>query len=152
MQTSFSDKATNRVDGKGRVSIPAPYRKVLAEDGDAVLHLMPDIMDKPLIMGFGAGYYRTLTDSVRKLPPFHPVTEALSAQLGGEVKTLPLDETGRIVLPAELRAVAGIGEDALFVGMITHFQIWRPETYAEVSAERKRIAMENIHTLPWGGA
>lgn len=152
MQTIFSSSATNKVDAKGRVSIPAPFRKALQDGGDSTLYLMPEIMERPAIVGFGAGHYRRLADSVMHMPPFDPVAEALSDALGSEARELPLDGTGRIVLPADLKALAEIEEDALFVGRLSHFQIWRPEHYAAMKADLRRTARENASALPWSGA
>ena len=63
------------------------------------------------------------------MQPTDPAFEALADLMISRTSSMPLDETGRIVLPALLREAVGIEGEAIFVGRIRTFQIWKPETY-----------------------
>lgn len=148
----FSSSATNKVDGKGRVSIPAPFRKVLQSEESPILFLMPELLGEPTIVGFGQSHFENLARSLTKMNPFSTEYRALANSVGGKAHQIPLDETGRIVLPKELRALAGIDDEAYFIGTLNTFQIWRPETFAAGEAAMLEIARANVDKLDWSGA
>ena len=76
---------------------------------------------------------------------------ALADVVAGQAHQLPLDDTGRIVMPEAFRELAGITDSAYFVGRINTFQIWNPEKYEAVKAQRRETAVANFDKLPWGG-
>lgn len=147
----FSSNATNKVDGKGRVSIPAPFRKVLQREESPILFLMPEINGAPTIVGYGLSHYESLGESLTRMNPFSPEYDALADVVSGQAHQLPLDETGRIVLPKDLREYAGIADEAFFIGKFNIFQIWNPGVYAERRASVKEMARANIDKLDWSG-
>ncbi|MEL6793836.1 MAG: division/cell wall cluster transcriptional repressor MraZ [Pseudomonadota bacterium] len=147
----FSSSATNKVDGKGRVSIPAPFRKVLQGEGSPVLFLMPEIRGLPAIEGYGQAHFEKLAGALSQMNPLSPEYDALADVVAGQAQQLPLDDTGRIVLPAEFRELAGITDSAFFVGRVNTFQIWAPERYAAIKDQRRETAVANFDKLPWGG-
>ena len=71
-----------------------------------------------------------LDDSVARLPRFSPHRKALERLLNTQSVYAQVDENGRMVLPARLREMIGVGGEALFAGMGERFQIWSPEGYA----------------------
>ena len=148
----FSSSATNKVDAKGRVSIPAPFRKVLAMEESPLLFLMPEVRGKPAIDGFGQSHFEQLADSLQQMNPLSAEYDALADATVAQTVQLPLDSTGRIVLPEEFRAIAGITDEALFVGRVRTFQIWSPATYAGLKTQMREMAVANFDKLPWGGA
>ena len=150
MPKNFSSSATNKVDAKGRVSIPAPFRKVLQAEESPVLYLRPDAGGKGVIEGFGQSYMDEMSAMLSKMNPLLPQTRALKRVMVGRARPLPLDETGRIVLPADLRALAGIADSAQFVGAVKTFEIWNPEAYEADDAEMQALAIESFDLLPWG--
>jgi MraZ protein len=63
--------------------------------------------------------------------------ESLSTAFYGESRVLKIDPDGRVVLPEEFRAYAGIADSAVFVGQGFKFQIWEPERFAERQRETR---------------
>jgi MraZ protein len=151
----FSSNVKNRIDGKGRVSIPAPFRKVLEQEATPGVVLIPGMGGHACIDGMGHSRLEQMAESLDG-EPLDPVAYALQVSLIGEARQLQLDDTGRIVLPQDLREMAGLeGETALFVGLGKTFQIWNPEAYEAQRAELKKIALANFDRLklrPAGGA
>ena len=147
----FSSSATNKVDAKGRVSIPAPFRKVLGMEESPLLFLMPEVRGKPAIEGFGQSHFEKLADSLEKMNPLSAEYDALADATVSQTVQLPLDSTGRIVLPEELRMLTGITDEAMFVGRVRTFQIWNPATYRALKTEMRETAVANFDKLPWGG-
>ena len=143
----FSSNVKNRIDGKGRVSVPAAFRKVLELEAVPGVVLIPGMGGQPCIDGMGHSRLEQMADSLDGAP-LDPVAYALQVSLIGEARQLQFDEPGRIVLPQDLREMAGLeGEAALFVGLGRTFQIWNPDAYEARKAELKKVALANYDRL-----
>jgi MraZ protein len=134
----FRGESVHKVDQKGRVSVPAPFRRVLEEgDPDWTEGLNPNLV---LIYGMPSGNClegytiegaARLDDKVSRLPTFSKQRRALERLLNTQSVYAQVDENGRIVLPQRLREMFGLETEALFAGMGERFQIWAPEAYRE---------------------
>lgn len=150
--TSFLSTFVNKVDRKGRVSVPAPFRAALAGESFQGIIAYPSMVDRAAIDAFGRSVLEELNRKqfARKLED----GDFEAALLGGDsvvdtimalAHELPFDGEGRIVLPAALAEPAGITERVTFVGRGSRFQIWAPEAWdrhqtAAVEALRQRLA------------
>lgn len=136
----FVSNFTNRLDAKGRVSIPAPYRAVLSRDGFDGLFVHPSLD----LTALDAGGHALLSDIDRLLATLSPYSEerdTLSTALLGVSEVLRPDAEGRVVLTESLKTYAGIGDHVTFVGHGSKFQIWEPErfrTHLEAAREAVR--------------
>ena len=72
---------------------------------------------------------------LQRLDPFSPERDMLASVLIGDSAELMFDSDGRIILPEELRAHAGISDEATFVGLGEKFQIWEPKAFEAFRAE-----------------
>ncbi|TVQ53949.1 MAG: division/cell wall cluster transcriptional repressor MraZ [Rhodobacteraceae bacterium] len=146
----FSSTFTNPIDKKGRVSIPAPFRKVLEQEAQPGLWLIPQVNGEPAVDGLGAEQFGRIADALASMNPFDRVNRALTAKTIGRAVQVTIDDTGRIVLPEPLRELLELDDKVLFVGMIHTFQIWKPETHAAWQEEIEATALANTDRLPWG--
>ncbi len=140
----FVSTIANAIDLKGRVSVPAGFRAALK--GAEGIYCWPSF-EGPFLEAGGDALMRHYAESLALLPPFDPTREALSAAIFGGASFLAFDQTGRVGLPEELRAHAGLGDKALFVGMIERFQIWAPGAYAERRPDILARANRDKHLL-----
>lgn len=127
---------SNRLDGKGRVSVPAPFRAVLAREGQDGLYCYP-ALDRPAIDGGGARLKEAISERLSVFATFSDDHESLSTAFYGESRVLKIDPDGRVVLPDEFRAYAGISDTAVFVGQGFKFQIWEPARFEERQRETR---------------
>ena len=132
----FVSNYTLRLDAKGRVSIPAPYRAVLARDGYEGLYCYP-ALDQPAVDAGGNRFRATIGASLKNFEPFSEDHEYLSTTLIGESEILKIDQDGRVVLSEQIREHAGISEAVTFVGQGYKFQIWEPNRFAAYREEAK---------------
>jgi MraZ protein len=138
--TQFLGTHTNRLDAKGRVSIPAPFRVALKDaDGNTSLILRPSHKYN-CIEGWSAAAFNTLAESMRHMPTFSDDQEDLALALYGEVTQLEPDREGRIVLPDGLVMHANLKDSVRFIGLSAHFQMWEPEAAERRRAEAKARA------------
>jgi MraZ protein len=136
----------NKLDAKGRVSIPAQFRSVLkknshAGEGAAVatVYLRPSHQN-PCIEGWTELGFEALSEPVAKdYNLFSQEHEDFVMALFGDACALESDKEGRIMLPDHLIAHAGITEAVTFIGTRNNFQIWEPAA----GAKRLAVAREN---------
>ena len=128
-----------RLDAKGRVSVPAPFRAVLARDGFDGLYCYP-ALDRPAL---DAGGNALLAENEALIAGFSPRSEErnqLTLSLYGTSETLKIDGEGRVTLTETLKAHAGITEAVTFVGLGHKFQIWEPGRFgAELAAATEKV-------------
>jgi transcriptional regulator MraZ len=123
-----------RLDAKGRVSIPAPYRAVLARDGFEGLYCYPTL-DRPALDAGGNALLAEIEALIGRFAPYSDEREDFSAALYGTSEILKIDGEGRAVLSEALKAHAEIADTVAFVGLGHKFQIWEPGRFRTQLAE-----------------
>ena len=124
----FVSSFTNRLDAKGRVSIPASFRAVMARDGFEGLYVHPSLEAHALDAG-GNGLLREIDALIATLPPFSDERDHFSTALYGISEVLKVDPEGRVGLTDTLKAHAGITDAVTFVGLGHKFQVWEPSAF-----------------------
>ncbi len=125
---SFRGRFTNKVDAKGRVSVPAKFRTIVNTQGLNGIICSPSFKGAYLEAG-GPAYGTMLDQMINRLGMFTEPHDDLAAVLYGESHDISIDGDGRIVLPEEMRAHANIADEATFVGFGARFLIWEPGAY-----------------------
>ncbi|MFC5069245.1 division/cell wall cluster transcriptional repressor MraZ [Flaviflagellibacter deserti] len=124
----FVSNFTSRLDAKGRVSIPASFRAVLARDGHEGLCVLPSLDTQALDAG-GNALLQEIDRLLEGFAPYSEERDAISTSLLGTSEILKTDPEGRVVLTESLKSYAGITDSVTFVGHGHKFQIWEPETF-----------------------
>jgi MraZ protein len=130
----FVSRYVLRVDAKARVSIPAPFRAVLARDGFDGLYCYP-ALDRPALDAGGNALLREIETLVGDYALYSAERERLALALYGTSETLKFDGEGRVVLTETLKTHAGIADAVAFVGLGHKFQIWEPTRFQAEMAE-----------------
>jgi MraZ protein len=146
----FLGSHQNKLDAKGRVSVPASFRASLRDSGrdsgrgatgrqsgetngtGIELVLRPSHLH-PCIEAWPASEFATLTAPLEHYSPLSAEREDLAASLYADAYPVEADKEGRILIPDQLATHAGLTEAVVFMGMGTIFQIWEP-----AAAERRR--------------
>lgn len=123
-----------KLDAKGRVSVPAPFRAVLARDGFDGLYCCP-ALDRPALEAGGNALLSEIEQLIAGYPPFSEEREQLATALYGTSETLKMDAEGRVMLSDTLKDHAGIMDAAAFIGLGHKFQIWAPDRFGAQLAE-----------------
>jgi MraZ protein len=132
----FLSNCTSRLDSKGRVSIPAPFRAVLARDGFEGLYVHPSLDVEALDCG-GHALLRQIHGLLETLSPYSEEHGLFSTALIGTSEILKLDSEGRVNLSESAKAYAGISTEVTFVGHGLKFQIWEPGRFRVHLAEAR---------------
>lgn len=123
------------LDTKARVCIPASWRQVLAAQNTAGVYVAASL-NGDCLLGFGEELMAAELERLDALDPVYSQAHDDLSHLVSNSWQLSIDENGRVRLPDDLIAVAGLKDRVIFVGMGKKFEIWNPETFAAVKAQR----------------
>ena len=125
--TEFVGKFLNRIDKKGRVSVPALWRpKLLGKEFSGIVAQKSE--DYNSIDGYSQKYLDRYQQWLDQQDPLLETSEYEATLIFGS-SMLPFDREGRVLLPDLIRKDASLGTDALFVGMGRKFRIWEPISF-----------------------
>jgi MraZ protein len=135
----FVSTFTNKIDSKGRVSVPATFRAILTKEGGEGIYCYPSL-DAPALDAGGQRLVKQIGELLEELAPYGDEKDQLATALYGDSTVLKIDNDGRIVLPNELRIHAGIDDQVVFVGLGGKFQMWEPAKFeAHRLAAREKV-------------
>jgi MraZ protein len=143
----FVSTFTNKIDRKGRVSIPAPFRAVLAQESFNGAVLLPSFR-ADCLDGMGMSRLETLAQGLdEQTEAFSDEQDEMAALIFAEAKTLTWDAEGRVVLPEEFLAHAHLNGEAMFIGKARTFEIWEPSAGQAVIADIRAKAVKKRPTM-----
>jgi MraZ protein len=135
----FLSNAVNRIDAKGRVSVPAHFRMVLQKRGYHDLYALRTL-DTPSMDVGGPDLLDRFEARIATEDPLAGAADDISFFCHGDGTFLKLDQDGRILMTDFIREHTGIGSEAAFLGRGNFFQIWEPERLRAHGAEvRSRL-------------
>ncbi len=138
----------NRLDAKGRVSVPASFRACLPPYGSEACLVLRLSQNHPCIEGWPAATFATLEAPLATLDVFSQDQEDLAATLYADACPMDPDREGRILLPETLVAYAGLSDAVVFMGLGRIFQLWEPEAAERRRNEARGHARQRGLTLP----
>jgi MraZ protein len=142
----FLSTFVNKVDRKGRVSVPATFRAALAgQNFNGIVAFRS--FKLPALEASGIDRMEEMSARIDALDEFSEDRDALSS-IFADAQQLAFDGEGRIVLPEILCQHAGITENAAFVGLGRTFQIWEPQQFERHQQELRERARRQGTVLP----
>ncbi|MBR1841467.1 MAG: division/cell wall cluster transcriptional repressor MraZ [Alphaproteobacteria bacterium] len=140
----FMDTVINKVDAKGRVSLPSDYRAIVKELETEIVCYRS--LSLPCIEGCLEETLDKLATDIEDSTDFFSETQDnLTNLIFGDAKRFTFDSTGRIMLSEKLLKHAQITDTAVFVGKGRKFQIWNPQNWQK---EEERIRREVLKNRP----
>lgn len=113
-----------KVDAKGRVVLPSVFRKSLAASGEETLVLRKDVF-QPCLVLYPDSVWTEQMDALRsRLNRWNAAHQQIFRQFVSDVEVMPLDSSGRILLPKRYLRMAGIEQKVKFIGMGDTIEIW----------------------------
>jgi len=143
----FLSTFTNKLDRKGRVSVPASFRAALSTEISQGVVLFRSSSEQ-CIEGFAYGAMEEISARLDQFDLFSSEQDDLATAIFSEAIQLSLDGDGRIILPADLIEYAGLDDQAAFAGLGKKFQIWNPEAYQSRRERARDHVREQGLTLP----
>ena len=144
----FLSTYKNKLDKKGRVSVPASFRSYLSNLGYNGIICYPSFNNN-CIEAWPQDRIEKISYAIDSLNPFEEKKDYFATSILSESINLQFDTEGRILITTKLLKHAKIKSNILFVGQGKTFQIWEPACYEKFKVTAKRKS--NIHraSLKW---
>jgi MraZ protein len=126
----------NKVDRKGRVSVPSQFRQALSGSKFQGIVVFPSPRGG-LLEACGADHIEQLVNQGPSSDLLGDAPLAPVHDIFYQLQQLSFDGDGRVILPIAFRDLAGINDQAIFVGIGPYIQIWSPDRLAAYHAQRK---------------
>ena len=142
----FLSTFINKIDSKGRVSVPAQFRLSLMNKEFSGIVVYESFVND-CVEGCDIERIRQISESIDNLDPFSEDRDALAtALLGGSVQ-LAMDAEGRVIMPENLLKKAKIKDSAVFVGKGATFEIWQPDKFEEYMSKSRKDAKGKLNLV-----
>jgi MraZ protein len=142
----FLSTYNNKVDKKGRVSVPANFRLALQKEDFQGVVVYSSFVNE-CVEACGMERMARLSESIDSLDPYSQERDAFAATILGGSFQLPFDGEGRIILPESLMNEAGISDQAVFVGKGATFEIWSPSIFDKYASKARELAKQERSKL-----
>ncbi len=129
----FTGCFTHTVDGKSRVSVPRKIVETLRELGSPDEVVITAGLDRCLFLYTPSGFSGA-GQTIEGSPLGEEGTRDVQRNFYASAETCSIDRSGRLLLPADLRARAGIQDKVVFAGVGRRVELWNPEAWAERQA------------------
>ena len=140
----FNGTYRHRIDAKGRLPVPAVFRRALSGESPVVVTLL----DQCLAVYPPAEWAR-LEGQLSALPAFSKQVKALTRLLLSRAADCEIDVQGRILLPPALRETAELVRDAVVVGVLNRFEIWSPDSWDGFVRESEQLLDDVSLDIQW---
>ena len=144
----FLSTYENKLDKKGRVSVPAPFRSYLSSLGYNGVICFPSF-NHQCIESWPQDRIEKITNSIDDLNPFEEKKDYFATSILAESINLQFDSEGRISIPDKLLNHAKIKNNILFVGLGKTFQVWEPKLFEKFKVVARKRAYQNRSSLKW---
>ena len=144
----FLSSFENKIDKKGRVSVPATFRSHLNSMGYNGFISYPSFNHNAL-EACSQDRIEKLSSAIDSLNPFEEKRDYFATSVLSESENLQFDTEGRVSISEKLLQHAKITNNVLFVGLGKTFQIWEPKIFDKFKTFAKKKAFQNRSNLKW---
>ena len=144
----FLSSYENKLDKKGRVSVPATFRSHLSSLGYNGFISYPSFNHSAL-EACSQDRIEKLSNTIDSLNPFEEKRDYFATSILSESVNLQFDTEGRVSITEKLLQHANIKNNILFVGLGKTFQIWEPKTFEKFKVVARKKAYQNRSNLKW---
>ena len=144
----FLSSYVNKIDKKGRVSVPATFRSHLNSMGYNGFISYPSFNHSAL-EACSQDRIEKLSNTIDSLNPFEEKRDFFATSILSESENLQFDTEGRVSLSKKLLNHAKIKNNVLFVGLGKTFQIWEPNNFEKFKVVARKKSFQNRSSLKW---
>ncbi|HTV69747.1 MAG TPA: division/cell wall cluster transcriptional repressor MraZ [Rhizobiaceae bacterium] len=146
----FLSSAVNRIDAKGRVSVPAHFRLLLQKRGIQEIYALR-ALDEPAVNLGGPDLLDRFEQRISQEDPLLEKADDMSLYFYGDGTLLKLDQDGRLTMSDFIREHTGITAEVSFVGRGHYFQIWEPTRFETHRNDARARLSKLRRAAPAGG-
>ena len=142
MTSRFIGDYGAKTDAKGRVFLPAAFRKILEAEGEKSLVLRNDVFQKCLVL-YPESVWNTMLDDLRgQVNQFNRQHQMMLRKFEADAEPIELDSNGRLLISKKKLQYAGIESDVRFLAMVDRIEIWSKAAFDEVMGDSDDLGNE----------
>ena len=130
--TGFLGSYLHQLDEKGRIALPAAYRRSAGDDGFVLIHAL-----EPALFLYPARTWSEVEERLSELMRRQPEARSSILSLTANAVEVVPDKQGRILIPERLQRAVDLSGEALIVGVLDKIEIWNPEVFDGATREAK---------------
>ncbi len=138
----FLGSYQHQIDDKGRLSLPAPFRREGGDEPMVLVHAFPDALTL-----YPQRTWAEVEARLREMLRLNPQARAYVLKVTANAVEVVPDKQGRIMVPARLQESVGIAGPTLVVGAIDRIELWNPERFQAATAEPVAEAERFTHQI-----
>tara|TARA_B100001123_G_C14824031_1_gene833452 strand:- start:105 stop:569 length:465 start_codon:yes stop_codon:yes gene_type:complete len=142
----FLSQFINKIDKKGRVTLPSIFRNALPKNSKNEIILFKSLKFKS-IEGCSADRIKRIASRIDELDIFSDDQEDFSTTIFSEIIPTKIDKEGRFLIPENLKKYSNILEEVTFIGQGHYFQIWEPNAAIERQQKSRERLVKEKRTL-----
>ncbi len=131
-----------KADSKGRVFVPAIFRRTLQAGGVEKLMMRKDIFQSCLVLYPEESWNRRIDELRAQLDPWNGKDQSIFRKFVANVEEVTLDSNGRILIPKRYMTLVGIQQEVCFVGMDDTIEIWAKDKLEESLMDAETFSIE----------
>ena len=143
--SDFMGEYDHSVDEKGRINVPAKFRKVLPEEYKDTF--VVTLWFEGCIAGYGIDEWERVKAKLRGLSPMQRRTRQIIRLIVSRAVEVTVDKQGRITLPKTMLEKAQVKDRVKMIGVLERFEIWNPQEYDRSIADSEDIFEEAVEEL-----
>ena len=143
----FLSTFVNKIDKKGRVSVPASFRATLTGHSAFQGFVAFRSYKHQAIDCCSLERMQRLSESMDNLDVFSDAQDDMAAAVFADAQQIPFDNDGRIILPQTLLEHGEFADSVAFVGRGNTFQLWRPDVFEQIQQQARQRMKEAQATL-----
>jgi len=144
----FLSNYENKLDKKGRVSVPASFRSHLSSSGYSGFVTYPSF-NHDALEACTEDRIEKISNTIDSLNPFEEKRDYFATSILSESISLQFDSEGRVLITSKLIDHAKIKNSILFVGLGKTFQMWEPKSFEKFKIVARKKAYQNRSNLKW---
>lgn len=143
----FQGHSNTTIDEKGRIIIPAKFRKHILPDANGILSVT--LGRDNCVWLFPAYEWTKVLQTVQNTNPYTNDEVLMRRQMLFQADELSIDSQHRVLIPQELLKIVGIKKEILLIGQIERIEVWNPaayDKYLKESSESYEGVMQKVMT------
>ena len=140
--TGFLGSFQHQIDEKGRLSLPATFRRGSAEQLLVLVHVFPDALTL-----YPEAAWAEVEVRLREVLRLQPQARPWVLRVTANALEVAPDKQGRILVPQRMQEAVGITGPTLVVGAIDRIELWNPERFSSSTAEAAPDGERLVHQI-----
>ena len=128
--TGFLGSYLHQLDEKGRLALPASFRRAAGAGGFVLIHAT-----QPALFLYPAKAWAVVEERLGELMRRQPGSRGMVLGLTANAVEVIPDKQGRVLIPERLQRAAHLDNEALIVGVLEKIEIWNPELFEKTTRE-----------------